>query len=94
MTTLKEKIESIRKNSDIRYGQVEVNPKDFEWMINSLLECYVTLEMLEIYLNFSTDDLCGDDLIGDRKKTIRFEQKLKKIEQTFELLRKWSEGEN
>jgi hypothetical protein len=50
------------------------------------------LEELENYLNFRTDDLVGDDLIGDKRHTIRFNSLLESINKTLEKYKKFKEG--
>lgn len=56
-----------------------------------LFELGTTLEIIENYLNFSTDDLCGDDLIGDKKKTTRFESRIKQINLALAAYNKFKE---
>jgi hypothetical protein len=42
------------------------------------------IEDVENYLNWNADELCGDDLVGDQKRTKRF----KDIMQTIQILKK------
>lgn len=50
------------------------------------------IDELENYLNWRTDDLVGDDLIGDQKHTKRFNQLLNKINEVKrQVLQEWGD---
>lgn len=49
------------------------------------------IEEIENYLNFRTDDLVGDDIIGDKRHTIRFHSLLESINKTLEKYKKFKE---
>jgi len=46
----------------------------------------VTLSQIENYLHHNTDNLCGDDCIGDKKLTMRFENRIIQIQKAIETL--------
>lgn len=50
------------------------------------------LSEVENYLHFRTDDLCGDDIKGDKKHTERFHQLTKSISYSLEKYRKFKDG--
>lgn len=48
----------------------------------------VTLAKIENYLHHNTDNLCGDDCIGDKKLTMRFENRIIQIQKARETIAK------
>lgn len=75
------------KNSKHDFHVIELEPtlQLMEEMGNKLSE-------VENYLHFRTDDLCGDDIKGDKKHTERFHQLTKSISYSLEKYRKFKEG--
>lgn len=76
-------------NSDYKSGHeaastrlLSIVEKHFE----ALERAEKMLAEVDNYLNWRTDALCGDDLIGDGRLTIRFKGMLSKIENTREHL--------
>ena len=57
----------------------DLNNEQIEKLKNKLNLATDLIIEIQNYLNFRTDDLVGDDLIGDKKHTNRFNSLLEKI---------------
>lgn len=69
-----------------------VNVIELEPTLQLMEEMGNKLSEVENYLHFRTDDLCGDDIKGDKKHTERFHQLTKSISYSLEKYRKFKEG--
>jgi len=69
-----------------------INVIELEPTLQLMEEMGNKLSEVENYLHFRTDDLCGDDIKGDKKHTERFHQLTKSISYSLEKYRKFKEG--
>lgn len=76
----------------IREDLIKMVNDELEPTMRMMDEMTKKLEEIENYLNFRTDDLVGDDLIGDKRHTIRFNSLLESINKTLEKYKKFKEG--